>query len=110
MAYGSGGDTLELPAGPYLRVEVSGALVVGTVSFGGTISIERSIRPGFTGTTLTVVIDETALAAGDLDKDGDVDLVAARGTSAYRRPARGRDPGRQRRRRHRGVRRPGRPA
>ena len=53
-----GGTQVKLPAGPYLRISVgNGAdpvLTVGSVEFRGNVTIERSIRPGFASTSLTV--------------------------------------------------------
>ena len=74
-----GGAQVKLPAGPYLRISVGNGinpvLTVGTVEFRGNVTIERSTRAGFTSTSLTVTSNETALAVGDLNKDGRPDLV-----------------------------------
>ena len=74
-----GGAQVKLPAGPYLRISVGNGinpvLTVGTVEFRGNVTIERSTRSGFTSTSLTVTSNETALAVGDLNKDGRPDLV-----------------------------------
>ena len=78
LSYGTGsGTAFTVDPGPYLKVTVTaGTLAVSGLSFAGSFSIERSLRPGFTGSTFTATISNTAaLAAGDLDKNGRADLV-----------------------------------
>ena len=87
LSYGDTPTLFSVPPGPYFRITVTGAsLKIGTapdqIEFTGSVTVERSIRAGF-DSKLTIDIAETALAAGDLDKDGVLDLVGARATSAY---------------------------
>ena len=75
----TGGSAIRLPAGPYLKIALgngtSPVLKVGSIDFTGNVTIERSSRPGYVATTLTVTSDETSLATGDVDKDGRADLL-----------------------------------
>ena len=83
VAYGTS-SRLTVDAGPYLKVTVSGGkLKVSGLEFAGSFSIERSLRPGFQASTLTVTLtNTTAMAAGDLDKNGRTDLVVGQ-SSGY---------------------------
>ena len=81
--------TFEVPAGPFLRLEVTAAtLTVNGVGFTGSFVIERSVRTGYRAvTTVDVIANETSLAVGDLDKNGYADHfvgLSSAGTYAVR--------------------------
>ncbi|HEX4525985.1 MAG TPA: VCBS repeat-containing protein, partial [Gaiellaceae bacterium] len=85
---GLGTATVNVPAGPFIRVKVAGATVTlgGSFSIGGAGSLfyfDQSQRSGFSvtdPTAFTGSVSGTSVVAGDLNKDGALDVVV--GTSA----------------------------
>ncbi|HWG95330.1 MAG TPA: VCBS repeat-containing protein, partial [Mycobacteriales bacterium] len=64
-----------LPAGPFLRVEISGTLTVLGIGLTGTFALQQQVRAGFVETTLSSTPAPTAVAAGDVDGDGALDQL-----------------------------------
>ena len=75
---------LDLPAGPYLRVSVTGAtLTIGGVAFQGTFQLTQDLTPAFASTPSTIGTSAvTAFALADANGDGRPDLLIGSASGA----------------------------
>ena len=82
-----GGQTINVPAGPYLQVIVSNALLtIGAATLSGSFAFDQSTEAGFAAPATQSTVDGTAIAVVDVNGDGYPDIVlglAGGGTELY---------------------------